>query len=227
MTTFRPGIPQRRWLSRGVLAVVASILLISCGVPVDRSATPIDDPALLAPLSPPVSSDTGEQGGPSTVTVFLLQGGKLVRRTRSAEDTINGVESALISGLTNDDRTAGLTTALQRVDLHNVIDDGGGRYTIDTSPIGLDGTQLTLAHAQLALTAFEIPSVRAVRFSENGKLVPGQTPRATKKVSEYVNAVDYSDIAPAPTTTSSRPATSSLPATTTIPPASGSATTTR
>jgi hypothetical protein len=170
---------------------------------VDKSASPIDDPDLLAPLLPPPTTPPGEQEGPSIVTVFLLQGDKLVRRTRAASDTLLGVERALVSGRASaEDQKAGLTTALQRVDLNGITDDGDGRYTIDTTPIPLDGSQLTLAHAQLALTAFELPTVIAVRFSENGRLVASQTPRATKPPTVYVTAADYSDIAPALGTTS-------------------------
>lgn len=209
--------PARRSAFAGLLAAVAALAL-ACSVPTDHSATPVEDPELLAPLNPARTVPSGVPQGPGVVVVYLLKGDQLVRERRQGTTDIEGALRALIDGrLTDDDRAAGLTTAFQRVDLLMITSDGNGLYTVDTTPLRLDGARLTLAHAQLALTAFEVPGVQGVRFSENGKRVAAQTPRSTKRPGDYVTKDDYSDIAPATTTTTTT--TTTAPATSaTLPP---------
>ena len=103
---------------RGAAALLALIVLSSCGIPVEDSARPIsgdDIPATIPSAAPAPTSALGDQR-PASVELFFVQGSRLapVRREVPLPLSLERAIAEIARGPTPVERNQGFRTALPK-----------------------------------------------------------------------------------------------------------------
>jgi spore germination protein GerM len=195
---------------RLLTALLAGVLaLTGCGVPADRSPSPIDPSSVPFGLSDPAPS--GETVSPSPTTaldapkVYLVDPTRpttyLVSRSRSGQlpaDPVVALQVVLLDlaqGPNADDRTLGLTSAVPPGAVLTLAKLDAGTATIDLSgdfanPPVAEQPQFA---GQIVLTATAVPGVEQVLLTSNGQQL--QLPVADGSITGLpLTATDYSSL---------------------------------
>lgn len=162
-------------------AIAATILLIGCGVPIQRQPAPIDPDAVPSRLqgSPsPTPGATSATPGRPVVQVVFVQKDQLVTLVReapgpAAADRLQTVIAALLAGPASTEQANGLTSALPPELALAVRDVQGDRVELELSgeTDGRSATENVLAVGQIVLSVTALPTIREVTFSRNGRRV--------------------------------------------------------
>ena len=160
---------------RGAAALLALIVLSSCGIPVEDSARPIsaDDIPVTIPSPAPVRTAPADPT-PASVELFFVQGSRLapVRREApiplSAERTI----AEIARGPTPAERGQGFRTALPtELRLAGTVAAAVPLIEVTESFTRVEGEEHILALAQLVFTLTGLPGVDGVSFGLAGRPV--------------------------------------------------------
>lgn len=188
-----------------VLAVVVTITLAGCGVPVDRSPSALPRKGIpFGLLSKPSAHPTTTTSVPKLevpVQIFLVtSAGHLVPVTRAlpaAQESLAGVLEALVKGPSNTETTLGLESAVpaQTVVLAAVVGTGG-LATVDLGGTfgQLVGQPQIQAVAQIVFTATSLPGVTTVTFELAGQAV--NVPVASGASVPVANRAQFAPLAP-------------------------------
>lgn len=175
-----------------VVAVLASLLLGACGVPLDAEPQPFE-----VELAPPPEVDRAEPGDLAAVSLFLVREGQVVAVTRDLSSPADAmaVIGSLLEGTTAPEERAGLRTSIPvGTDLLTVRRENATLVldlTRDFAAVG--GEEEILAVAQIVLTATNLEGIESVAFELEG--VPTDVPLANGALSEEpVAAADYRDL---------------------------------
>jgi len=138
----------RRRLLTAAGAGLAGLLLVACGVPVDRSPSALPRNAipfgLLQPSAPSTTTTTGPAPARVTVKVFLVtSAGRLAvvnRELPSDQQSLAAVLESLVAGPTNVEAAAGLLSAVpaQTTVLGATVGAGGMATVNFGGPLGQD-----------------------------------------------------------------------------------------
>ena len=189
-------------------AVVATgLLLVGCGVPIDKGPTALARSGvpfgLLDPSTVPTTT-TAPNPTPVTVSVqiYLLDpAGQLVAVERQVPvpAPLTAVLAALADGPTNAEAAAGLQSSIAPQTQVVSATVSGGLATVDLAgTIGqLVGQAEINAVAQIVFTATALPSVTGVSFDFNGQ--PVSVPTATGAEVPIASRAQFASMAPTPT----------------------------
>lgn len=179
-------------MTRVSLAILASVLLCACGVPLDAEPQPFE-----VELVPPVEVDRAEPGELAAASLFLVRDGQVVAVTRDLSSPAGAVAviGSLLEDTTDPEERAGLRTsipvgtellAVRRENSTLVLN-----LTRDFAAVG--GEEEILAVAQIVLTATNLEGIESVAFELDG--VPTDVPLASGALSdEPVAAGDYREL---------------------------------
>ena len=186
---------------RSVLALVAVIAGIGCGIPEDEGPTAIPGGVLSPVFAPGNGAASDRPGIPhGDAPVYLVQAEQLVRVVRrSSPSDLSAVVRLLLDGPTESEFAAGLRSAISpRTTLHSARIDGDTAVVdLSVSFVEVGGQEQILAVAQIVLTAAAVPGVTQVRFLLDGEAV--DVPRADGTLtSDTVRAVDYRQLLQTP-----------------------------
>lgn len=214
MTTARARRGPVAALVAALAALASGVALVGCGIPTQRSASPVSPKAFLTrlPVTRPTISPCTKSGCTSVDVYFLAPSGRLspVSRVVPAHPKISTVIGALLGGPSASDRAKGITTALgSRIRLLKASLTVRRKIaTVDFSVnFGtLSGSQLVLGVAQVVYTVTSLLPGRSVNFqiADVQIEVPLQTGRL---VTAPVRESQYSSLLTRSTTT----ATSTTP----------------
>lgn len=173
-----PGRSTRRRRSPGIIGVVAMLApaLVACGIPPDsaprdvpvedRSLTPVGDPALE-------SADGASR-------MYLLAPGepRLLRSVRREAATLQSLVETLIAGPTEGESALQLTSAVPGdLRVRSTRQVGAVLYLDLSGELAeLSGEGLTLAVAQVVVTADDVDGIDTVQITVDGERFP--LPRA-------------------------------------------------
>lgn len=161
------------------LLLLASVLLAGCGVPRDEAPRTLDRDA--APFRLFEDEPSPAPAGDVVVELWLVRGDRIVPSRRAVQQpgSPQQVLRALFSGLTEEERTAGLSTAIPAtIELTGVeVSEGIAVVTLQ----GVNEQVQVLAFAQVVATLDGRPEVTAVRFRDAERDLP--VPRGDGSVS--------------------------------------------
>ena len=161
---------------RGAAALLALILLSSCGIPVEDSARPIsgdDIPATIPSPAPAPTSPLGDQR-PASVELFFVHGSRLapVRRDVPIPLSLERAIAEIARGPTPVERNQGFRTALPKdLRLAGTVAAGVPLIEVTDSFAQVEGEEQILALAQLVFTLTGLPGVDGVSFGLAGRPV--------------------------------------------------------
>ncbi len=161
---------------RRAAALLALIVLSSCGIPVEDSARPIsgdDIPATIPSPAPAPASPLGDQR-PASVELFFVQGPRLapVRREVPIPLSLERTIAEIAGGPTPAERNQGFRTALPKdLRLAGTVAAGVPLIEVTESFAQVEGEEQILALAQLVFTLTGLPGVEGVSFGLAGRPV--------------------------------------------------------
>jgi hypothetical protein len=184
--------------------VILMLVMASCGVPIERSAQPIDltdivlevaAPSTIAmvPMSPDFE-------GPETraVVIYLIRGQGLLGRARSIStnyeimDLLDLLAAGPAASDFLDDLSTGLISAKSVVDSAE-IRDGLAFLALNESFLNDTGTNQILVLGQIVITLLSNLPISGVQFTSSGQ--PIAVPNASgKPVTEPVRRRDYASL---------------------------------
>ncbi len=151
------------------LVVLALVFATACAARSESRARPIDRRDVPFGLSSRESGTEAPDGGDDSLAVYLVGSDRLVevtRSTRSARRPDVALEQ-LLAGPTEEERTAGLATALPTSGVARLLETEGTIAHVRLSSGFRDGTvpnQVT-ALAQIVYTLTALPGIEAVSFA--------------------------------------------------------------
>lgn len=169
----------------------------ACGLPADRTPTPIDSSDVPFGLLAPRATTTAlPQLGPTT-PLFFVRGGHLVASRRHVSSDANVPEAALrelLLGPTPADFSAGDTTSIpSQTRLISLDVDPRSVAHVDLSKefAGIGGSDQILAVAQIVLTLTAADQIRRVSFLIEGRPIEvpdghGSLSSQPRAASDYV-----------------------------------------
>ena len=164
----------------------------ACGLPLDDTPRALSDEQIeraQAPGSTTTVPPFTDLPGNVEVTLYFTQGELVVFRRRTLDnDSLREVVSALLEGPSDE----GLGTAIQPGTSLNDVELLSSVAVIDLSETFLEkqGEELTLATAQVVLTATDLDQVDAVQLKIDGEKVPIQLPNS-EVTQDAVGKDDY------------------------------------
>lgn len=173
------------------------MLLVVAGCGVGTQSEPV---AIDVPVPTPLVARSPAPVGARTVTVFLIEDDRLAAVERSAPG--NGVDrllEQLLAGPTPPEARSGIRSAVAPISITLVgIDAGTGTVIVEaaeefTATVGVD--QL-LAVAQVVWTATEVPGVRQVSITSQGR--PLEVPTDDGLSDVPVTREEFETVAPPP-----------------------------
>ena len=185
---------------RGAAALLALVVLSSCGIPVEDRARPISPDDIPSSIPAPAPATTAPAGDPTpaSVELFFVQGSRLgaVRREApvalSAERTI----AEIARGPTAAERGQGFRTALPRdLRLAGTVAAAVPLIEVSESFARVEGEEQILALAQLVFTLTGLPGVEGVSFALAGRPVEVPTGDGVLKRGPLRRA-DFQAVAP-------------------------------
>jgi hypothetical protein len=176
---------HRTWLLAALLAGVLSATA-SCGIPAENEARPVDAPpgpygALTATQAP-----TSEPRGAEKETLCLVKDGALhpTERPLTVPRNLDDLMEDLLSGPTEDEHAAGLSSSLSKPSFIGDVRLADGLAIVDVEP-GPDGNTRSdevMAFAQVVCTLDTRQDVTGVAFTQGGH--PIAVPRGDGALSE-------------------------------------------
>jgi hypothetical protein len=161
------------------LLLLLAVLLAGCGVPRDEAPRALDRDA--APFRLFEDAPSPAPAGDVVVELWLVRGDRIVpsRRALQQPGSPQQVLRALFAGLTEEERAAGLSTAIPAtIELTGVeVNEGIAVVTLQ----GVNEQVQVLAFAQIVATLDGRPEVMAVRFRDAERDLP--VPRGDGSVS--------------------------------------------
>lgn len=168
---------MRRTLWSTVLPTVlvaATTLLVACGVPIDRAPRAITRTTVAPPAETPTT--IASTGAPE-VGVYFLRDDRLVRQGYpvDGEPTVAQAVTFVLAG--PPDGTEDLTSAIPPgTELRGVeVTDGVATIDLTSAVDDVRGPTQKQAFAQVAFTALDFESVKAVRFLVDGGAIDAPT----------------------------------------------------
>lgn len=166
-----------------------ALVLIGCGVPVDKEPEPIDVEAEVD-----LEDDGPVLGDLASISMFLIRDEVLIPVTRDlpSPPTPEIILDSLLGEVSQPERRANLRTAIPTETRVISVEVEGEVLSIDLSRefAAVGGEEEILAVAQIVLTATNIDGVDQVAFELDG--VPTGVPVATGALSiDPVGADDY------------------------------------
>ena len=162
-------------IRRAVLAWVAALMLVGCGISDDdapRMITEGNRPALVAPAAQPSGTTTGRD------RIYLLapevtnETRQLRASTRDVGDSATQRLTSLFGPLTIAETSDRLRTAVpDGLRLRSAVVQADGTVVVDVTDqlLSLPRGSLVDAVAQIVFTASEVPGVRSVELRVNGQ----------------------------------------------------------
>ena len=200
--------PGPRSTCHGTALAVATVVLASCGVPRDATATAVEDAAvpyrLLEPAEPSsASSPEGPTPGREP-SVFWLANDRLVPSPTEAScaddplDATRRVLDALAEGPPDAERAAGRSTALPPESTLTIVRLVEGTAVIELeSATSVSADRLPVVVGQVALTVASVPGVETVLLVSDGEPVPVPLPGGAL-TDAPVGLADYVVLVPEP-----------------------------
>lgn len=201
------GTRRPRWVAPSVAGLAMAFATTACGAPSGSAARPIESVPydLTAPAPAASSSSTSAPSrGPH---VFLLRGDVL----RPASPVIAGGDvrstaaralKTLVEGPNDQDRGAGLSTALGpevRLSLTDLV-DGRATVEIQVGEQALGAGRLPLAIGQIVLTLTSVTGVDEVVLTAEGSRIAAPLPGGAL-TDRPLRARDYAALTATPTAT--------------------------
>ena len=168
---------RHRMTRSGVVAfVLGGVTLVSCGIPPD--AAPRDVPAEERSLSPAGDPVIDVADGASRVYLVGPGEPRLLRSVRREASTLQALIETLVAGPTEGESALQLTSAVPGdLVVQSTRPVGAVRYLDQSGEITeLSGEGLTLAVAQMVVTADDVDGVDTVQITIDGERFP--LPRA-------------------------------------------------
>lgn len=192
-------IPPTLLHRSGLLAVLVALVLTLSGCALPNDSKPRDTPADRVPFDllqeAPQGSQEVEQATTVPVTVYFVQGETLRPMARHviAPLQLGSVLAALAQGVTNEERAAGLSSAVTLMNggFTAQVVDGTASVSFSSSFARLSPANQLLAVAQVSQTAMEVPGVDRVLFLLDGSPMPVMLPDRTE-ITRPVERGDYS-----------------------------------
>ncbi|MEZ0164358.1 GerMN domain-containing protein [Kineococcus sp. LSe6-4] len=195
--------------ARALIPVAAAVVgvVAACGVPSDGTVRTVDPTRVPHALSSPAPSPTAPSpqtptsAAPGPVRVFLLDadlhltGRPLAAEPATAQEAVRAVLSRLRAGPSDDDRAAGLQSALGadvRLGAGALAD---GVVTVEVGGLSEDQSadRLPLAVGQVVLSLTSVPGLEGVRLQRDG--VDREVPLPGGALTERVlTAADYASL---------------------------------
>jgi spore germination protein GerM len=161
------------------LALVVVLLVVGCGVPVQESPVQIQPDVLPSRLRetalPRDVAPTTPGLGQVSVVVHFVRDDRLVRLVRElpsgpVQDRLTATVAALVTGPTDRERAAGISSALPTGLQLTVVALEGDRAVIELSgeTDGSSAAENVLAVGQIVLSTTAVPTVREVTFERDG-----------------------------------------------------------
>lgn len=155
------------------MAVLASMLLLACGVPIDEAAE-----TLMIELDQPPQIDEPQPQDLAAVSVYLIRDDVLVHVTRDlpVPTTLEDTLESLLSGVSRPEERANLRTSIPpgTTLLGLEIDEGIASLDLSSDFASVGGEEELLAVAQIVLTVTSADGVSHVEFQLEG--VPTDVP---------------------------------------------------
>ena len=195
-SNYRP--PPRDRVCRGVThgAAVAAAVVVTCvlalsACSIGTQSSPV--PA-VAPTASRSSSGPSRQGVPLTIQVYLVQGDRLARLTRTVppgaglEPSFVGLATPITSTMT----AAGIRSALPLAStpLRGKVDDGVARIELPTGFERISVHEQSLAMAQLVFTVTANSLATSVQLVQGTRALPMPDPSG-QLLTRPVTRVDY------------------------------------
>lgn len=186
---------RSRWAERLAPALVLAGALSACGVDAQDSPVPVVAPSATTPQAGP-----SRAGVPLTVQVYLVQGERLARVTRTVPPGA-GLEPSFVGLATPITRTqsdAGYRSALPvaSTPLHGTVVDGVARVDLPSGFERISVHEQALAMAQLVFTVTANSLATSVQLVQDGRALPVPAPGG-QLVTRPVTRVDYAAYDPA------------------------------
>jgi hypothetical protein len=193
-----------------VAVVVGSVLLSGCGAPRDGTRTlAVDDvPYRLLDRSPGPAASPQPSGEVTVPRVYLVDADERLvpqpLRVQAAglQQVVSGVLSALMAGPSDEQRSAGLGSALGpevRLEMLDVA-DRVARIEVDVASAAPTADRLPLAVGQVVLSATSVQGVDRILLVHDGHPVQAPLPGGAQ-TSEPLSPADYATLlAPGSTT---------------------------
>ncbi len=162
---------------RTTLVAVILLVVVGCGVPVQREAAPIEPGAIPTQLrdpDEPTSPEATTTPGRPTVQVDFVRRDRLVSLRRDAPgDRLAAVVQALKDGPTKTEQANAITTALPPDLSLTVLAVQNRRVILDLSgqTDGRSATENVLAVGQIVLSLTALPTIDEVLFTHDGATV--------------------------------------------------------
>jgi spore germination protein GerM len=174
------------------LYVVASVLLVACGVPIEEEAE-----RLMIELDQPPQIEEPEPEDLAAVSVYLIRDDVLVHVTRDlpVPTTLETTLESLLSRVSQPEERADLRTSIPPGTRLLGLEVSGGTASLNLSGdfASVGGEEETLAVAQIVLTVTSVDGVSGVEFQLEG--VPTDVPVAGGALSvDPVGADQYDDL---------------------------------
>lgn len=173
--------PVRRARVVAAALGVASILAAGCGIPEDGEPRSFRIGNFVSELEAAEleGRDPDDTLGTEAATIYLIQGDRLVERSRSVADNApTDVITQLLFGPTEEELDSSIRSALSagaRL-LGVTMDDGIATIDIGTPFTDVEQTyEIISALGQLVFTATGVPGVVAVKLALDGEIVPAPT----------------------------------------------------
>lgn len=174
------------------MAMLASMLLVACGVPVDEEAE-----ELMIELGQPPQIEEPQPEDLAAVSVYLVRDDVLVPVTRDLPlpTTLEGTLESLLSGVSQPEERANLRTSIPPGTTLLGLEVSEGLASLDLSSdfASVGGEEEILAVAQIVLTVTSADGVSHVEFQLEG--VPTDVPVAGGGLSvDPVSADQYDEL---------------------------------
>lgn len=177
-----------------------ALALAGCGISAEDHPRPMPRPNLPTPATTPATAPTpatAAASGSVAEVLYFVRNGALVAVTRKA--TFHPSTTTLIddleAGPSEAERDAGLTSALQGIDVVTSarVDDELAVVELASAPVGAGRSDEALIYAQLVCTLTSRPDIRGVMFTRNG--TPVGVPRGDGSLSlGPLTAGDYASL---------------------------------
>lgn len=193
----------------GLLLTFVLVLLAACGVPTQSKPEAVNPTSvpnqLLSAPSPEPSSAPVPPTGEHTVSYFVDEDRLVaVQRATAGGDQLDHLRHALrrlLEGPTVEEQANGLSTSLPADLGLSVSSLDQAEATIDLAEQlrNLPASELTIAVAQIVLTATAVPGVKSVRLTQQGRTVEAPLIDGSR-TAKPLTAADYLPLlAPSPT----------------------------
>jgi hypothetical protein len=186
---------RTRWGERLLAGVVLVGALSACGIDTQDSPVPVVAPSATTPQSGP-----SRAGVPLTVQVYLVQGERLARVTRTVPPGA-GLEPSFVglaTPITRAQSDAGFRSALPVTStaLHGRVVEGVARVDLPAGFERISVHEQSLAMAQLVFTVTANSLATSVQLVQGDRALPVPSPGG-QLVTRPVTRVDYAAYDPA------------------------------